>query len=44
MDTSLQRTDGLRVMVNLNLDWVVYVLTLAVALMVGTWLGSVVFS
>jgi hypothetical protein len=42
MSTSVMGTSGVRLVVNLNFDLVFYMLTLAVALVFGAWLGSVV--
>jgi hypothetical protein len=44
MNASWARTNGLRLVFNLNFDRVFYTLTLAVALGFGAWFGSVVFS
>jgi hypothetical protein len=43
MITLPARATGLRLMINLNFDRVLYCLTLVVALGVGAWMGSVFF-
>ena len=43
MDSSVRQSSVLRVIVNLNFDRLLYALTLAVALVLGAWLGSVIF-
>ena len=44
MNASFARTNGLRLVFNLNFDRVFYALTLAVALGFGAWLGSLIVS
>jgi hypothetical protein len=43
MNTLMENTVGLRLMINLNFDRLLYALTLAVALGFGAWLGTVFF-
>jgi hypothetical protein len=43
MNTLMENTVGLRLMINLNADRLIYALTLAVALGFGAWLGTVFF-
>jgi hypothetical protein len=43
MQTLIANTAGLRLVVNLNWDRLLYTLTLVVALGVGAWVGSIVF-
>lgn len=43
MQMLAENTAGLRLVVNLNLDRLIYVLTLAVALGIGAWVGAVAF-
>lgn len=43
MQTLMANTAGLRLVLNLNRDRLIYALTLAVALGVGAWAGSILF-
>lgn len=43
MNTLMENTVVLRLMINLNFDRLLYALTLAVALGFGAWLGTVFF-
>ncbi len=43
MQTLMDNTAGLRLALNLNRDRLIYGLTLAVALGVGAWVGSIAF-
>jgi hypothetical protein len=43
MQTLMDNTVGLRLVLNLNRDRLIYGLTLAVALVVGAWVGSIAF-
>lgn len=43
MQTLMDNTAGLRLVLNLNRDRLIYGLTLALALGVGAWVGSVAF-
>jgi hypothetical protein len=43
MQSLMENTGGLRMMINLNFDRLLYALTLAVALGFGAWLGTIFF-
>ncbi len=43
MQTLMDNTAGLRLVLNLNRDRLIYALTLAVSLGVGAWVGSIAF-
>jgi hypothetical protein len=43
MQLLAENTAGLRLVVNLNIDRLIYSLTLVVALGIGAWVGAMVF-